>query len=474
MVPTRWRRASGLLRRHILAGVVGLCTVSLTVAVIVVPGGERAGGKNPGVTAPDRPDGRKMVAAAEVSVSPSITPTESVSPTESSSPAPTPLPIASGVSESPVLSADGRFVAFWSSATNLVSGDTNRATDAFVTDLETGGIKRVSVTDDGLQANGDSYPYSMSADGNLIVFSSAATNLIPGLTPSSEHLYIHNIRTNKNTMIDVTPTGDPGHRGPAPGCCMMGGKDAVISEDGRYVAFVSLDDNLVEGDTNQGFDVFVRDLVAGTTERVSVSSSGEQAKGGGSPLEFDFPSVSDDGRWVSFVSDASNLVSGTDPYQYSLFIRDRASGSTQLVEKDASSGSVSADGRFVGYQIGSTYLWDTSDATRTQVDAAPENVEVNLFDVSATASVLLWAENLNNQGMKDEVVALSRATGTHHRLDTTGYLNGGNLVISRDGSTVAFSTNESSRLQISLPWGKNFIEVCTVQTDTCRIASNPS
>src|SRR5438445_4606649 len=146
MVPASWRRASGLVKRHFFAGIVGLCTLSLVVAVIVVPGAHRTGRKNPGVTAPDRPDGHR-IAANGVVAAPSIAPSDSESPTASLSSSPDAAPIANGDASDPQLSADGRYLAFSSKASNLVSGDTNSKEDVFVRDLVAGTIERVSLAD---------------------------------------------------------------------------------------------------------------------------------------------------------------------------------------------------------------------------------------------------------------------------------------------------------------------------------------
>jgi Tol biopolymer transport system component len=195
------------------------------------------------------------------------------------------------------MSADGRYVAFQSSATNLVSGDTNGKGDMFVHDRQTGATERVSVRSNGTQANDSSYSPSISADGRYVAFSSDASNLVPGDTGYHRDAFVHDRKTGTTFRVSVSSTGVQGNHASG---------TRSISADGRYVAFVSYATNLVPGDTNGLEDVFVRDLQAGTTQRVNVSSTGSQTNG----TELFGASVSADGRYVAFDSDATGLVPG--------------------------------------------------------------------------------------------------------------------------------------------------------------------
>ncbi|WP_372790391.1 TolB family protein, partial [Paraconexibacter sp.] len=160
------------------------------------------------------------------------------------------LPAANGPSTSPALSRDGSTVAFVSTASNLVAGDTNRAADVFVRDAA-GTLTRVSVTSLGQEANGDSGPPAISGDGRFVVFSSRASNLVPNDTNRTEDVFVHDRRTGTTSLVSVTPKGTSGSgRSSTP----------AISDDGAVVSFESLARDLVSGDTNGVADVFVRNI----------------------------------------------------------------------------------------------------------------------------------------------------------------------------------------------------------------------
>src|SRR5205823_2841891 len=160
------------------------------------------------------------------------------------------------------LSADGRFVAFDSAATDLVAGDTNGATDVFVHDRQTGMTERVSVASDGTQANNvSSYP-ALSADGRFVAFQSDATNLVAGDTNGATDVFVHDRQTGATERVSVASGGGTqGNRN-------SGGFFAfpALSADGRLVAFQSAATNLVADDTNGATDVFVHDLPTATTQ----------------------------------------------------------------------------------------------------------------------------------------------------------------------------------------------------------------
>lgn len=252
------------------------------------------------------------------------------------------------------ISADGRYVAFDSLASNLVSGDTNNAYDVFVHDTLTGWTERVSVASDGTQANGflTIFP-SISADGRYVAFQSDATNLVVGDTNGCIDIFVHDRLTGVTEMVSVAPDGEPANE-PS--------YFPAISSNGRFVAFESFAYNLIGGDTNQQPDVFVRDLKQGTTELVSRVSDGSLGNG---PSESS--SISSDGRYVAFRSYASNLVSGDVDNSIDVFVHDRQTGQTEVVSIDsggtlanASSElpSISADGRYVTFNSAATNLVD--------------------------------------------------------------------------------------------------------------------
>ncbi len=188
----------------------------------------------------------------------------------------------------PRLSADGRWLVFTSQAANLVDGDDNESNDIFLVDRDSGAIRRVSVATDGTQADGSSRTPAISADGRIVAFISEATNLVERNTNGAEQVYVHDVESGQTGIVSVTTIGEA-----SDGDCFL----PDLSGDGRIVAFKSLGSNLVANDTNGVPDVFVHDRSDGTTERISVDSFGNQSNGLGGG-----PGISDDGRYVAFMS----------------------------------------------------------------------------------------------------------------------------------------------------------------------------
>jgi Tol biopolymer transport system component len=209
------------------------------------------------------------------------------------------------------ISPDGRFVAFESAASNFVPGDTNGVQDVFVKDLQTGAIVRVSVDSAGLEGDGASFDASISSQGLFVSFASQATNLVPVDTNYYDDVFVHDLTTGTTVRASVSSSGGQAH---------TGAYDSVITPDGRFVAFFSGASNLVPGDFNSSLDIFVRDLVNGTTERVSLGSAGQQGDG-----HCFYPAISADGRLVAFDSYSDNIVLGDANGTRDIFLRDRAS-----------------------------------------------------------------------------------------------------------------------------------------------------
>src|SRR5438445_496038 len=201
------------------------------------------------------------------------------------------------VSLGSALSADGRFVAFDSAATDLVAGDTNGVSDVFVHDRQTGTTERVSVASDGTQGNDASFYSALSADGRFVAFDSDATNLVAGDTNGTTDVFVHDRQTGTTERVSVASGGGTQGNGKSGGFFAF----PALSADGRFVAFQSDAPNLVAGDTNGTTDVFVHDRQTGTTERVSVASGGSQGNGCSAG-----PVLSADGRFVAFHRPATN------------------------------------------------------------------------------------------------------------------------------------------------------------------------
>ncbi|MGH8936365.1 MAG: hypothetical protein ACRDXD_08925 [Acidimicrobiia bacterium] len=260
---------------------------------------------------------------------------------------------ANNFSFNPVLSPDGRYVAFGSHASNLVPDDTNGVPDVFVHDRATGETSRVSVSSAGEQADHWSTSPSISSDGRYLAFESLASNLVPG--DIGRDVFVHDRATGETTRVSVSSAGEQGNDE---------SHSPSISADGRYVVFWSWASNLVEGDTNGFGDVFLHDRSTGETTRVSVSSAGAE---GNQESRNWRPSISDDGRYVLFESDASNLVGGDTNDRTDVFLHDHSTAETTRVsvsssgeEADNFSGaaSISADGLHVVFGSAATNLVD--------------------------------------------------------------------------------------------------------------------
>lgn len=308
----------------------------------------------------------------------------------------------------PAISADGRFVAFSSNSTNLVPGDSNGTGDVFVRDHRAGSIQRVSMGPEGTQGNLSSSGAVISANGRLVGFLSEATNLVPGDTNSSFDEFVHDRDTGKTERASVGPRNRQGD---------ADSFDLAISATGRFVAFSSLADNLVPGDTNGHIDVFFRDRKLGTTQRVSVDKSGAQGDG-----DSRFPALSADGRFVAFVSQATNLVPGGTDGQSHVFVKDRQTATIQLVS--VGSGGIPGNGE-------STYPALSADARFV------------VFESVATNLVPRDTNGVNDIFIRD------RQKGTTRRLSVgPGGVQGNNesvqAAISADGRVVAFTSQASN------------------------------
>ncbi|GIU84057.1 MAG: hypothetical protein KatS3mg008_0832 [Acidimicrobiales bacterium] len=254
---------------------------------------------------------------------------------------------AGGVSVAPSISADGRFVAFESSASDLVPGDTNGAADVFVRDLVAGVTRLVSVNFvTGDSGNNASRAPSISADGRFVAFESSASDLVPGDTNGAADVFVRDLVAGVTRLVSVNfVTGDSGNNA---------SRAPSISADGRFVAFESSASDLVPGDTNGVRDVFVRDLTSHVTRLAS-----KDAGGGASDGESRHAHISADGRFVAFTSWASDLVSGDSNGVSDVFVHDLLSGVTRLASVDAAGGPtdggsltpfLSADGRFLVFE----------------------------------------------------------------------------------------------------------------------------
>jgi Tol biopolymer transport system component len=331
----------------------------------------------------------------------------------------------------PCTNADGRYVAFASTASNLVSLDTNAVDDIFFRDLQAGTITRISVSTSGAQANGASTHPWMSADGRYIVFESAATNLVTG---KGQGVYLRDRQTPQTTFIGagtapvisadgkwiafvsasaLVPADTNGNSDVyvaerstgvlslvsvatdgSLGAADSGAGGIAINADGSVIAFQSVALNLDPSDTNTGGDIFVRDRTASATTRVSLGNDGSQADHGCSA-----PAISADGNLVAFESGATNLIAVDNNTSIDIFVRDRGAQTTTRVSLDSTGAELpndsrhavmSGDGRYVSFETDSplavpgknnglldVLISDTVKGTITRVSVSDKGAELN-------------------------------------------------------------------------------------------------
>ncbi len=224
---------------------------------------------------------------------------------------------SNGISSAGTFSASGRYAAFTSAGSNLVTNDTNGVADIFVRDLATGSLIIASSDRNGVLANGASSNAVMSQEGRYVAFNSTATNLVSGDGGTTQDVFVKDLQTGEVRRASVTATGIEGN-----------GASSVtsISADGRFVGFTSSASNLVAQDTNSATDAFVKDMVTGDLIRVSTTSAGAQLSSGSS-----WVSLSSDGRKVLFTNSGADVVSGDTNSSDDVFLRDlRRVGISQM------------------------------------------------------------------------------------------------------------------------------------------------
>jgi len=269
---------------------------------------------------------------------------------------------ANGASYRPAIADDGRFIAYASSASNLVANDTNAVDDIFVYDNYWDvTATRASVASDGTQANGRSSAPAISRNGEAryIAFESDASNLVSNDTNGTTDIFVYDRWMHTTELVSTGPWGQGNGASHAPS----------ISADGCRVAFHSKASNLVANDTNDGpgsfgTDVFVRDRCAATTERVSVSSNGAQ----GSNASWN-ASIDDSGRFVTYASGASELVPGGNGYQ-AIYLYDSywktttrlsTTASGELANEASYEPQISGDSRYVAFFTSASNLGGTPE-----------------------------------------------------------------------------------------------------------------
>jgi Tol biopolymer transport system component len=325
----------------------------------------------------------------------------------------------------PSISSDGRYVAFESIADNLVAGDTpfllGGFRDVFVHDRQTGVTTRVSVDSAGTEGNADSGAPSISADGRYVAFESKATNLVPGGSNGSIHIFVHDRDADDDGIYDDEDgTYHPGEVSTVQVSVDSAGSEGdadsrapSISADGRYVAFQSDADNLVASDNGLYSDVFVHDLQTRTTTRVSVDSVGTE----GNDISWD-PSISANGKYVAFESDADNLVAGDAPPPIGfrdIFVYERESllptvdltspvdgstnaavgaGITATFSEPMQASTINTNTFTIDNGVTGTVSYDANSTTATFTPTSNLN-----YDTTYTATITTGAEDLAGNGL---------------------------------------------------------------------------
>lgn len=270
--------------------------------------------------------------------------------------------IGNDQSYQPDVSSDGRYVTFASDATNLVSNDSNGWADIFVYDRQENTFEIVSLQSDGDASNNNSYEPAISGDGRWVVFCSFANNLVGGDDNNRPDTFLYDRENNQIRRLSDAPNGDDGN-GNSCG-------ESTINSNGQIVVFISDATNLVISDTNNVRDVFIYNRNDDTVKRIT-AENGQQGA-----ASSDAPSISDDGRYIAFQSDAANFVNGDDNNQKDIFVYDRSENDMERVSQrqdgtDNPVGSfypaISGDGRFVVFQSGDSNLVADDNNGKTDV-----------------------------------------------------------------------------------------------------------
>jgi Tol biopolymer transport system component len=316
-------------------------------------------------------------------------------------------PGGNGDSSLPLPSAAGRFVLFTSVANNLVIASNNAAPavsgllpplNAYLRDRSNAATTLISVNLAGTNGgNGDSYAVGVSTNGRYVLFVTSASDLIPGDSNNASDVLLRDLLAGTNILVSAATNRLPGN----------GDSDsASMTPDGRYVAFVSAASDLVVGDTNGIRDVFVRDLVTGTTTLASVGAQLSQGRS-------EAPLMTPDGRYVAFFSSATNLVPGVPPSGGEIYVRDLAGKTTtwasayvrealqlfQNVTNPVCFGHViSADGQFVAYEVSPSAWPSTGIVLQSSTGIVLRySLQTGLTDIVSTNAAVLSGQPEDNQ-----------------------------------------------------------------------------
>lgn len=365
------------------------------------------------------------------------------------------------------ISGNGKYIIFVSNATNLVTGDTNNQSDLFLHDLEENTTTLVSLANNGMQGNAGVNDSTITSDGRYVAFVSSSSNLVPNDNNGAADVFVRDLINSTTVRVSVSNDGSEGNN-------QVNGKIA-ISTDGRFVAFMSFADNLVVADTNNQPDIFVRDRIQGTTERVNVSSNGIQAN-----QESNAVDISEDGRYVTFASSANNLIPIDTNNTRDIFVHDRNEGITTLISLDSfgwqsNSSSedpeISSDGRYVVFYSAASnlvsndtnnrndvFIHDRSSGITERVSIASDNSEGNGASefpaISSNGRYITFTSNATNfvtgdteffydifvrDRIANETLLVSMSTNGEY-----GNADSSEPTLSDDGSIIGFTSLASN------------------------------
>lgn len=297
------------------------------------------------------------------------------------------------------ISTNGRFVAFMSTATNLVPNDTNNKSDIFVYDRAADNIERVSVDNAGVQGNEISHNLEISDSGRYVTFTSDADNLVPDDTNATADIFVYDRTTETIQRVSVNGVGIEGN---------ASSFSPSISADGRYITYHSWATNLHPADTTAWADVFVFDRLTSAVELVSVSSAGVQSN-----FESFNASISANGRYVSYGSNASNLVPGVINGESDIYVFDRTTDTIKRLSVNSmgvegnqlsDSNSISADGRFTAFMSYASNL--VAGDTNAQADVFVRDLP-NLIQLQPAKPVMFSTTTNNDTGISGERAVVS-------------------------------------------------------------------
>lgn len=315
-------------------------------------------------------------------------------------------------------SADGRYVAFFSDASDLVPGDTNGDGDIFVRDTVAGTTERVSVSSDEEQADGSSMQAAISDDGRYVVFVSFAPNLTNEVDPTNTNseVYLRDLEAGTTERITHAVGG-----GPSLGSSLQ----PSVSANGRFVSFFSHASDLVAGDDNARADVFVFDRQTSETNLVSVAADGSSGNASST-----FAQISDDGRYVAFRSAATNLIGEDGNGEPDVFLRDLESNTTEIV-------SIATDDTQGNADAFSPLLSMSSDARYITFQSSASNLVPN--DSNGLTDALAGSDVFVRDRQEETTERVSVTTSGGEYIDAFGGS------ISADGRYVAFHATRSGQ-----------------------------